>query len=169
MNDKRRAVLLRRIRWILAFFMVALVLSGLTAIPLETELDMLASVLNIPPDVELSSLSGLQYWIAFVRAGIHETNAKYPFMAYGTDWLAFAHVVIAVAFIGPWRDPVRNAWVIDFGLIACVGVLPLALVFGPLRGIPFYWQLIDCSFGVFGCIPLWIVRRYIKELEHGEW
>ena len=59
----------------------------------------------------------------------------------------------------------RNAWVIDFGLIACVGVIPLALVFGPLRGIPFYWQLIDCSFGVFGFVPLWIVRRYIKELE----
>ena len=158
MDESRNTVLRRRIRWILALFMAALVVSGLTAIPLETELDWLAAVLNIPPDAEPSSLAGLRYWIAFVRAGVHETYAKYPFMAYGTDWLAFAHVIIAVAFVGPWRDPVRNAWVIDFGLIACPGVIPLALVFGPLHGIPFYWQLIDCSFGVFGCIPLWIVR-----------
>jgi len=37
----------------------------------------------------------------------------YPFIAYGTDWLAFAHFVIAIAFIGPWRDPVRNVWVVE--------------------------------------------------------
>ena len=86
------------------------------------------------------------------------------FMAYGTDWLAFAHVIIAVAFIGPWRDPVRNRWVVTFGLIACAAVIPMALVFGPLRGIPVYWLLIDCSFGVIGFIPLWLVRSYTGEL-----
>ena len=75
-------------------------------------------------------------------------------MAYGTDWLAFAHLVIAVAFIGPLLDPVRNRWVITFGMIACVMVLPLALICGPIRGIPLYWQLIECSLGVFGIIPL---------------
>lgn len=163
----RQEILLRRIRWILAFFIAALVVSGITAIPVQTELDLLAQILGIPADAEPSSLSGLQYWIALVRAGVYETYAKYPFMAYGNDWLAFAHVVIAVAFIGPLRDPVRNQWVIDFGLIACAGVIPLALIFGPLRGIPFYWQLIDCSFGVFGCIPLLLVRRDITALENG--
>jgi len=80
-------------------------------------------------------------------------------MAYGTDWLAFGHLVIATAFIGPLRDPVRNKWIIDWGLIACVGVLPLALICGPLRGIPFYWRLIDCSFGFVGAIPFRIRRR----------
>ena len=29
-------------------------------------------------------------------------------IAYGTDWLAFAHITIAVAFLGPLKDPVRN-------------------------------------------------------------
>jgi len=48
---------------------------------------------------------------------------------------------------------------------ACVGVIPLALICGPLRGIPFYWQLIDCSFGVVGFIPLLICRNYILECE----
>ena len=45
-------------------------------------------------------------------------------------------------------------WVFEFGLIACVLVLPYALVMGAWRGIPFYWRLIDCSFGVLGAVPL---------------
>jgi hypothetical protein len=32
----------------------------------------------------------------------------YPFLAYGTDWLAFVHLVIAVAFVGPFFDPVPD-------------------------------------------------------------
>lgn len=160
----RRTILLRRIRWLLAFFMAALVLSGLTAFPLEWELDVLAGLLGIPEGASPESYSGLRHWITFVRNGLHETYAEYPFMAYGTDWLAFAHIVIAVAFIGPFRDPVRNIWVFTFGMTACVLLVLLALICGPLRGIPFYWQLIDCSFGVFGFIPLWFCRRFTQEL-----
>jgi hypothetical protein len=47
-------------------------------------------------------------------------------------------------------------------------VIPMALIFGPIRQIPFFWQLIDCSFGVFGFIPLWLVRRWIVRLERRE-
>jgi hypothetical protein len=90
---------------------------------------------------------------------------RYPFIAYGTDWLAFAHIVIAIAFIGPWRDPVRNVWVLEFGIIACVLVIPLAMVCGPLRGIPWFWRLIDSSFGVIGAVPLVIARRLVTTLE----
>ncbi len=36
---------------------------------------------------------------------------------------------------------------------------------GPVRGIPFWWSLIDMSFGVFGVLPLYVVRRKIKRLE----
>ena len=50
-------------------------------------------------------------------------------------------------------------------MIACVLVLPLALVMGPLRGIPLYWRLIDCSFGVVGIIPLAVSRRCILRLQ----
>jgi hypothetical protein len=94
------------------------------------------------------------------------TYAAYPFVGYGTDWLAFAHVVIAIFFIGPWRDPVRNAWVVEAGMLACVLVVPLALICGAVRGIPMYWRLIDCSFGVFGFLPLWLVWRWIKVLNN---
>ena len=58
-----------------------------------------------------------------------------------------------------------SIWVVEFGLIACVLVLPMALVFGPLRAIPFFWCLIDCSFGVVGFIPLWVARHHILRLE----
>ncbi|UNO38488.1 hypothetical protein [Streptomyces sp. MST-110588] len=160
-----RRALRRRIRIWLAIFLVCLVLSGLTAFPLVTELwwaeDLLRSGISPVPE----HLPGLMEWISRVREGLEATDAKYPFVLYGTDWLAFAHLVIAVAFYGPYRDPVRNIWVIDFGMIACAGIIPLALICGPIRGIPFYWQMIDMSFGIFGVIPLLIVRRMIKRLE----
>jgi hypothetical protein len=103
-----------------------------------------------------------------VNEGLTATNGRYPFLAYGTDWLAFAHLIIAVAFIGPYIDPVRNKWVITFGLIACAGVLPLAFIAGAIRGIPLPWRLIDCSFGVVGSVPLLICRRAIAALERAE-
>jgi len=39
-------------------------------------------------------------------------------------------------------------------LIACAGVIGVALISGPIRGVPFFWTLIDCSFGIVGAIPL---------------
>ena len=87
-------------------------------------------------------------------------------MAYGYDWLAFAHLVIAVAFFGVLKDPVWNKWIIQFGRIACSMIFPLAFIAGYVRGIPFYWQLIDCSFGVIGFIPLTVCYRKIEQLEN---
>ena len=126
---------------------------------------MLSRVLGIDPTVEPSSYFGLRGWIAKVGTGLHETYGKYPFVAYGTDWLAFAHLVIAVAFIGPLRDPIRNIWVVTFGLIACLAVIPLALIAGEIRQIPIWWRVIDCSFGVLGALPLWLVRRDVAVLQ----
>ena len=156
---------LPRIRLYLALFILGLVLSGLTAFPLQLETQTLARLLGIPDHAPPSNYTGLQFWIATVRDALRDTYAKYPFIAYGTDWLAFAHLVLAILFLGPWRDPVRNLWVIDFGLIACAAVIPLALIAGPLRGIPLYWSLIDCSFGLVGAIPLLCARRHAIQLD----
>jgi len=146
--------MLVRVRFWLIVFMAGLVISGITAFPLQTEVGWLSTLFH-----------GRFPWIERVNEGICATNAHYPFLAYGTDWLAFAHLVLAIAFIGPYADPVRNKWVVDFGLIACAAVIPLALIAGHFRGIPFGWRLIDCSFGVFGCIPLLLCRRLIAKLE----
>ena len=153
-----RHTLLIRIRLTLILFIIGLVLSGITAFPIQTQLDWaIQHMAWAPPH--------LQAWLKWVNEGVTDTNEHYPFMSYGTDWLAFAHIVIAVAFIGPLRDPVRNIWVIQFGIIACLMVFPLALIAGPIRHIPFYWQLIDCSFGVFGAVPLLLVHRMTRQLE----
>jgi hypothetical protein len=158
---------LRRIRIWLAVFILGLLLSGITAFPLESELRWLVPVVRGSSLHDVAQSVFLLPWLERVEAALTETNERYPFLAYGTDWLAFAHLVIAVAFVGPLIDPVRNRWVIQFGLIACAGVIPLALIAGPIRGIPLPWQLVDCSFGVFGCIPLVICLRSVGWLDRG--
>lgn len=150
--------LLREIRLWLLLFVVLLILSGLTAFPIQTELNWLAGYMHFFPEA-------VQHWLTDATAAINDTYSKYPYLAYGYDWLAFAHIVIGIAFIGPYRDPVRNVWVVEWGMIACVLVPFLAFIFGPVRGIPFFWRLIDTSFGVFGILPLWYVRKKIKKLE----
>jgi hypothetical protein len=155
----------RRIRIWLVLFISGLVLSGLTAFPLQTELGWLGTLLHASTLRPFAESSHLLPWIDRVDEALVATNTRYPFLAYGTDWLAFAHLVIAIAFIGPYFDPVRNKWVITFGLIACAAVVPLALIAGPLRGIPLPWRLIDCSFGIVGSIPLLLCRRHIALLE----
>ena len=136
-------------RW-LVFFMIALILSGVTAMPVVTELELL--VAHFPFE---GSIKG---FFAGILAGVKDTQTKYPYLFYGYDWLAFAHIVLAILFIGPYRDPVKNIWVIEFGIIACILIIPFALIAGHFRDIPLWWRLIDCSFGVFGIIPLVIVH-----------
>ena len=158
------SALLRRYHIILGLFILGLVMSGITAFPLHHELDLLAGMLGVDQFSPQTAPHDLGRWVLTVRDGLHTMYAEHPWIAYGTDWLAFAHLVLAVFFIGPWRDPVRNVWVLQAGVIACVLVLPLALICGPLRGIPFYWRLIDCSFGVLGALPLLWCLRLVKRM-----
>jgi len=153
----------KRTKALLWLFLGGLVLSGLTAFPIKAEAEMLQKLIGVGSPFE-SLWPDMFKWISFVHDGIRETSENYPFMFYGTDWLAFAHIVIAIAFIGPLRDPVKNVWVVEFGMIACFLVIPTALICSQIRGIPLYWRLIDCSFGVIGIIPLWLSRRYIQRL-----
>jgi len=153
----------QRVRILSWIFIVGLVISGATAIPLQWELD---TIVRMPGAGDgATATSGFVAWIQTVRGGLRATYAAYPWMAYGTDWLAFGHFVIAVAFVGALRDPVRNAWLFTFGMIACALVVPYAFVMGGLRGIPIGWRLIDCSFGVFGILPVWHCRRCVAEIE----
>lgn len=150
--------LLLKMRILIIVFIIGLVLSGITAFPIETLLEIATRHISVFP-------SGLQNWISEVYNAVKTTNANYPYLSYGTDWLAFAHIVIAVAFIGPLKDPIKNIWVIQFGMIACIMIFPLAFIAGHIREIPFYWRLIDCSFGIFGFIPLYWCYRLINKLE----
>lgn len=162
-EKEKRLVLIIRVLTI--FFILALVGSGITAFPLITEMKIACEILGITQGASPENYEGLTYWIATINEALVNTDRDYPFLLYGYDWLAFAHIVIAVAFIGLYRKPVRNIWIVHFAMIACVGVIPLALICGAVRDIPFFWQLIDCSFGVFGFIPLYVLHVYIKKLE----
>ncbi len=163
--DAVQGKLLFRIRALLAFFIFALVISGVTAFPLTWELSLLTAWFgdstyfgNIFP--------ALAKWLEKVKLGLEHNDTYYPFIAYGTDWLAFAHLMIAIAYIGPMIDPVKNRWVVTWGMICCVCVIPLAFLCGmAVRGIPWGWCLVDCSFGVFGIIPLWFIRKWTNALE----
>ena len=141
----------------LRFFIFSLFISGLTAMPVEQELYYL--VQHFPFE---GSIKG---FLEEILLGIKRTAQDYPFLFYGYDWLAFAHFVLAILFIGPLRDPVKNKWVIEFGIIACVLIIPFALIAGHFRGIPFWWRVIDCSFGLVGLIPLTICLKNIHKLE----
>jgi hypothetical protein len=143
-------------RWLL-FFMFMLILSGVTAIPVEWELSVITRF--FPMD------SMVGQWLERVYSGVRETSEKHHFLFYGYDWLAFAHIVLALLFIGPYKDPVRNKWVVEFGMCVCLLIIPFALIAGYFRGMPLWWRFIDCSFGIIGLIPLSICYVRINWLE----
>ncbi|MFN8287063.1 MAG: hypothetical protein U0V74_09940 [Chitinophagales bacterium] len=147
----------KQVQAIMLFFMIALVISGATAMPVQTELEWYFR--------HFSAQTTLGQLLATVLTAVNEVQQRYPFLLYGNDWLAFAHFVIAVAFIGVLKNPVRNSWLIQFGLIACAMVIPFALVMGGIRGLPLWWRCIDCSFGIIGAIPLLLCYTRIKKME----
>jgi hypothetical protein len=143
--------MLVRYRIVLGIFIIGLVLSGISALPLQWELSVL--------DRWFGSRAELGHFISHVHSGILQTYARFPFFGYATDWLGLGHFVIAAFFILPFFDPIRYRAVLCVGVAACAGVIVLALISGPIRGIPFFWTLIDCSFGIFGAIPLFYCLR----------
>jgi hypothetical protein len=160
---KREAILRSRLRKLTWLVIAGLVASGATAMPLPREVSWLASILGAAGGHGI-----VAEWIAKVQAGLTDANSRYPFLFYGVDWLAFGHFMIALAFIGPLRNPARNIWVYEFGMLASVLVIPFAFVMGQVRGIPIFWRLIDCSFGAGEFLPLWFCWRWAAELDQIE-
>jgi hypothetical protein len=149
---------LRKIRIWMSLFILLLILGGITAFPVRTELSWVCSWWP-----EHNSV--FYHWIQKCSIAINHTDNSYPYLAYGYDWLAFAHIIIAVFFLGVIKDPVRNIWILEAGVIACILVVPLAFAAGYIRQIPIGWRLTDCSFGVVGLIPLIICIKYTDRLE----
>ncbi len=165
-KELHSTAMLTRFRILMIFVIFGLAVSGVTAFPLLNEMNLAASILTgSSENLEPESYSGMTHWVLKVRQGLDDTYSKYSFIAYGTDWLAFGHIVIALFFVLPYRDPVRYRGVLHVGIVSCILVVPLALICGPIRGIPFYWQLIDCSFGVVCIFPLLYALRLSRLLE----
>jgi hypothetical protein len=73
--------------------------------------------------------------------------------------------MIAAAYWGPWKNPARNRWVLEWGIFCCVATWPLILICGPIRGIPVGWQVVDATFGALAIGPLWLCRQWAMQLE----
>lgn len=158
---------LTKIRTCLVIVMLGLFVAGVTAFPLLYEVDLLSRLLvgaegTLDPGAYSSRLTA---WILTVREGLEATYRDYPFIAYGTDWLAFGHLMIMLFFFLPYREPVRYEGVLWVGAWMSLLVLPLAFVCGPIRGIPWWWRLVDCSFGVVCLVPLSIAIREVRKLS----
>jgi hypothetical protein len=161
----REAQLRRRLHAWTWLFIAGLVLSGLTAIPIRTQFEVAVRLLG-------SDFRGggvvpgfVAAWLLHAWTGIQAADAAAPFIWYGTDWLAFGHVAIGISMWGAVQDPVRNRWLYRFAMIACAAVIPWAVVFGAVRGIPAWWRVVDSAFGVLGFIPAWFCWRWSGELE----
>ncbi len=155
-NDETR--LRRKIRTAVVFIIIGLLLNGISAIPLQAELKILLSNPDALPPF-------LRNWWTYVNSGINDTAKNYPFMRYGFDWLAFAHLMIAIAFIGPLKDPVKNQWVVQWGIITAAFSLVMALCWERLRDIPFWWSLVDAFIAVVALIILLLCNGWIKQLK----
>lgn len=156
----------RNFRVAMSVFIVGLVLSGVTAFPLLSELRYAESL--FAKGALLSNLegSGIASWIHKIVMGLDTTYASYPWIGYGTDWLAFGHIMIAIFFIGPFVDPTSCRWNIYAGMISCILVIPLAFICGSIRDIPIFWRLIDCSFGVLGIVPLFYCLKLSRKIQN---
>lgn len=146
---------MRTIRFHLVLFVIILALSGITAFPIQTEIDFLYSHLHSFPTM-------FHKWIESLYHKIHSTP---DVMFYGTDWLAFAHIIISLFFVPVYIDPTKHKANLYVAMFACLMVFPLAFICGPIRNIPFFHQLIDCSFGVIGILYLYFILLKIKKLE----
>ncbi len=147
-----------RAKWMMGLVAAGLFISGVTVWPLVSELTWLVRVTW----GQQEATGELHGFLLRTIEGLKATEAAYPFLLYGFDWLAFAHIVLAILFIGALRDPVKNVWVVQCGLIMCACVPLLAGICIPLRGLPPAWFWVDFAFAPGAAIPLTIAWRDIR-------
>jgi len=152
---------LKRAKWMLAIVAFGLFVSGVTVWPAVPELKLAVSIIwgDAAPTGELHR------FILQAIEGLEYVGANYSFMLYAHDWLAYAHIMLAILFAGAIRDPVRNIWIVQCGLIMCVLIPVLGIIAIPIRGLPLFWFWIDLAFAPGAGLPLWIALRDIKQAE----
>ena len=135
-----------------------LVVSGVTVWPAVPELKIAVRI--VWGDGQPAGV--LHSFVLQAIEGLESVEAKYPFMLYAHDWLAFSLIVLAIMFAGAIRDQVRNLWIVQCGLIMCAHVPILAGICIPIRGLPLVWFWIDFAFAPAAALPLWIALRDIR-------
>ncbi len=154
-NESR---LRRNIRAAIIITILGLIGSGLSSFPLLTELNIALHFKHMLPSM-------FKEWFVNVKQAVKYNHDTYPLMLYGYDWLGFSHFFIAMAFIGPLQDPVKNQWVVRWGMLVSGITILIALVAERFRDIPFFWSMIDALIGAGALLILWICNRWINELK----
>ena len=152
---------MKRAKIMLGIIVFGLLVSGITVWPAVPELKAAVSIVRGDATPE-GTLHG---FVVQAIEGLESMQADYPFMLYAHDWLAFAHIMLAILFAGAIRDPVRNVWIVQCGLIMCALVPVLAGICIPLRGIPGIWFWFDFAFAPAAALPLWIALKDIRRAE----
>ncbi len=152
---------LKRAKLMIGIVVFGLLVSAITIWPAIFELKL--AVRMIWGDAEPTSV--LHGFVVQAIHGLEAMEANYPFMMYAHDWLAFAHIVLAILFAGAIRDPIRNIWIVQCGLIMCALIPVLAAICIPMRGIPWIWFCFDFAFAPGAALPLWIALRDINRAE----
>ena len=147
----------------LGIVVFGLIVSAVTIWPAITELELGVKFFwgDGPAD------GGVHAFVLEVIETLKIMNKEYPYMLYAHDWLAFAHIVLGILFAGAIKDPVRNKWIVQCGLIMCALVPVLAGICIPLRGLPLTWFWIDFAFAPAAALPLLIALRDIRAAEKG--
>jgi hypothetical protein len=109
-----------RFRIAMIVFIVGLLVSGIPAFSLLAEMKLLTKWFGVGDAVSPVAHAGLESWILTVKLGLEDTYARYPWIAYGTDWLAFGHIAIALLFVGPVIRPSESRLVLYAGVAACI-------------------------------------------------
>lgn len=152
-------------RLMLGIVAAGLLASGITCYFLKWEVSTTLDIVwNRTPD-RIPLMEGEYELFVKVEKGLVDIGRNFPEFFLGTDWLGFAHIVLAILFIGAIRDPVRNVWIVQFGMISAVMVVIAAFIFGHMRGLPPIHYFVDASFGFCAFIPLYLAYRRIKLID----
>ena len=89
---QREQSLRLRIKFFTGLFILGLVLSGLTALPLEREIHELVKYTGAGRYLDAVASGGdapaWAIWLLRVHAALRTVDEDHPFLFYGTDWLA---------------------------------------------------------------------------------
>lgn len=164
LHPVRPASLLSRIRLVLAVSIAVLILGSFAAFAAPYTISVVLSMLS-RLEIATPTTSNSLLWLEHIQLQLGRNSRLHPMLHYGVDLVAFVELVFALALIGPLRTPIRNQWIIQVGILACGGLVPVALILGPWQGLPMAWQLVSCVASLCGAAPLMLCRHYIALYE----
>ncbi|MCF7955562.1 MAG: hypothetical protein K9M75_07160 [Phycisphaerae bacterium] len=158
---------LKKIRRYLIIFFLGILFSLHTVLFVEVETAFLVKHLGHGTSME-QKLPFVSAWIENLYTSVKETYTNYPVIAYCMDWLSYACVVFAIFMIGAIKDPVKNIWIIQTYMLACLLAAALPFIAGPFREIPIFWRCLDGSFGLIGFFVLLMPYKLTKSLSSSQ-